>query len=145
MLRSAIFILLLNASCVTVAQDAKDSIAIVQLLKADYKALGENDVESRKRNCTADYQLIEDGELWTLEKEIDFMLSRKGQSLSRADTFHIYSLQVKGDMAYAVYDLRSSITRAGNTRYYHWIESAVFLRSGRDWKIRLIHSTKAKE
>lgn len=145
-MRRFIFILcMLGAAGLAAAQDVQDSIAIVQLIKADYKALGENDVEARRRNCTADYQLIEEGELWSLEKEIDFMLSRKGQSLSRTDTFHFHSLQVKGDMAFALYDLRSSITRAGNTRYYHWIESAVLVRSHGAWKIRLIHSTKAKD
>ena len=143
MLRFFCSLFMLAASCIAHAQDAKDSIAIVQVIKADYKALGENDVEARRRNCTPDYQLIEDGELWNLEKEIDFMLSRKGQSMSRTDTFHFYSLQVKGSMAFAVYDLRSSITRAGTTKYYHWIESAVLVWSGGGWKIRLIHSTKA--
>lgn len=145
MVRFIFIICLLSASGLATGQEAKDSIAVVQVIKADYKALGGNDAEARRRNCTPDYQLIEDGELWSLEKEIDFMLSRKGQSLVRTDTFRFISVQVKGDMAFAVYDLRSAISRSGTTKYYHWMESAVMVRLNGSWKIRLIHSTKAKE
>lgn len=145
-MRRIIFnIFLIFFPCLASAQRVNDSVAIVQLIKADYKALGENDVEARKRNCTADYQLIEDGELWTLDKEIAYMLSKKDQPLVRTDTFKFISVQVKGDMAFAVYDLRSAVTRSGVTKHYHWMESAVMVRSSGTWKIRLIHSTKAKE
>ena len=145
MLRFILTLFLLTVSFLASAQDAKDSMAVVQLIKADYKALGENDVEAHKRHCTADYQLIEEGELWTLEKEIEYMLSKKGQPLVRTDTFQFISVQVKGDMAFVVYDLRSAITRSGTTKHYHWMESAVMVRSNGTWKIRLIHSTKAEE
>jgi ketosteroid isomerase-like protein len=144
MLRYIVIFCLVAFPCLASAQNGKDSLTIIQLIKADYKALGENDVEARKRNCTADYQLIEDGELWTMEKEVAYMLSKKDQPLVRADTFRFISVQVKGDMAFAVYDLRSAVTRSGVTKHYHWMESAVMVRSSGTWKIRLIHSTKAK-
>ena len=40
MLRFIVTLFLLAVSCLVSAQDAKDSLAIVQLIKADYKALG---------------------------------------------------------------------------------------------------------
>ncbi len=127
------------------AQKADDSLRIVQLIRADYKALGENDTEAHQQNCSPDYQLIEAGDLWTLQKELEYMRSKKGQPLLRTDTFHFVSVQVKGDMAFAVYDLKSAITRSGATKYYHWMESAVVVRLQGGWKIRLIHSTPVKD
>lgn len=140
-----IFGLLILSMNAGFAQKADDSLRIVQLIRADYKALGENDTEAHQRNCSPDYQLIEAGDLWTLQKELAYMQSKKGQPSSRTDTFHFVSVQVKGDMGFAVYDLRSAITRSGTTKYYHWMESAVMIRRQEGWKIRLIHSTPVKD
>lgn len=140
-----IICLLILLRSVGFAQKVDDSLRIVQLIRADYKALGENDTEAHQRNCSPDYQLLEAGDLWTLQKELEYMRSKKGQPLLRTDTFHFVSVQVKGDMAFAVYDLKSSITRSGATKYYHWMESAVVVRLQDGWKIRLIHSTPVKD
>ena len=53
------------------SQQKNDSSKIVQLLKEDYKTLASWDIEKHKDFCTDDYILIENGEIWNMEKEAD--------------------------------------------------------------------------
>jgi hypothetical protein len=120
-----------------------DSSEIVELLKSDYKTLESLDYKKHIEHCTEDYILIENGEIWDLKKEID-MLFKSGDNtvIKRDDVFLFKSIKVDHPYAYAVYELRSTITRNGNTKAYHWVESAIFYKVSGKWKIKLIHSTK---
>lgn len=132
-------------SSVLYSQSTGDSADIVKLLENDYKALGKSDIESRLRNCTADYLLIENGEIWTLQKEIEYMRSKQGIKTTRTDQFDFTTVKIIGQTAYAVYELRSQITRNNETKNYQWTESVIFVKPAGEWKIKLIHSTKVRE
>ncbi|CAN5178468.1 hypothetical protein BH09BAC3_BH09BAC3_00700 [soil metagenome] len=129
--------------CVTLsAQDRSDSIKIVQLLVDDYAALGSFDVEKHMNNCTSDYKLIENGEIWDLKKEVEYFKSFAARKRVRKNQFDINSVKVVDRVAYALYEVRSAITENGTTKKYHWAESAVFRKEDNRWKIALIHSTE---
>lgn len=59
------------------AQAASDSLAIIELIKFDYLALGKDDTVTLRKHCTSDYLLIENGEIWDLSKEIEHIRSMK--------------------------------------------------------------------
>lgn len=128
-------------SFVSFSQSDKDSTAIVQLLKDDYKTMVSWDVEKHKSNCTANYLLIENGEIWTLEMEADDYRKKSHRVLTRVDSFDFKSIRIYGNTAYAVYGLRSDITENGKLTIKHWIESTIFRKEDGKWKIELIHST----
>ena len=124
-----------------VAQSTKDSIAIAQLIIADYKTLGNWDLERHLQNCTKDYILIENGEIQTLADESEYFKKNAARVISRTDTFNFRRITIINSIAYAVYNLQSTIVEKGVAKKYHWSESVVCTKINKEWKIALLHST----
>ncbi|GAO42817.1 nuclear transport factor 2 family protein [Flavihumibacter petaseus] len=124
------------------AQYRQDSTAVVNLLKADYATLASFDSVRHKQNVTYDYLLVEEGEVWSLARELEYFREKAIKKQQRADEFSIHSVRVSGATAYAVYDLKSVIKTNDKSRNYHWLETAIFRKVGNQWKIALIHSTE---
>ncbi|MFT3980451.1 MAG: nuclear transport factor 2 family protein [Ferruginibacter sp.] len=127
------------------SQASADTVALKDLIRSDYTALGNSDIDTHIKNCTADYTLIENGEIWDLKKEVEYMKSKSGLKTIRKDSFDFKSLVIADSFAYAIYELKSHITRDGITQSYHWTESVVFRKVNDSWKIQLIHSTKLND
>lgn len=123
------------------SQKRNDSANIVQLLKEDYKTMVNWDIDKHKGYCTDDYILIEDGEIWNMEKEADNYKKNVNRVLDRKDYFDFHFIRILGNTAYTVYNLRSDITENGKLTTKHWNESVIFRKAGGKWKIALIHST----
>ena len=136
---SLIIVLILSLSK-AICQNA-DSIAIIQLLKSDYKPLQNFDIAAHTANCTSDYYLIEDAEVWSLQKEIEYFRLNASRRMTRKDQFTIRTLKLHGNVAYLIYELKSDITEGGKISTKYWTESAVFRKVAGKWKIALIHST----
>lgn len=127
------------------SQTSTDSLELKNLIQSDYIALGNSDIDAHIKNCAADYILIENGEIWDLKKEIEYMKSKSGLKTIRKDIFDFKSLVIDGLFAYTVYELKSKITRDNVTKSYHWTESVVFRKVNSSWKIQLIHSTRLND
>lgn len=142
--RYLIFLLLsftLSAAFPAKAQYLPDSNAVIALLKYDYRTVGSFDSLQHRRNCTPDYQLVEEGEIWNIDKEIEYIGKLAMLKQYRQNDFYINSVNLNGTTAYAVYELTSTITMQGLTRRYTWLETAIFRKVAKRWKIALIHST----
>jgi hypothetical protein len=122
-------------------QEKNDSIAIVQLLIKDYKTLGNWDVKSHVENCTDNYLLIENGEIWDLKKEVEYFTQNANRVIDRKNYFDIKYIRIYGNYAYAVYTLRSDILENGSLTSKNWIESSIFRKIKNNWKVELINST----
>jgi len=59
--------------------------------------------------------------------------------------FDFHKVIIEGDVAYAVYILKSDITDKNGTRNGEWLESAVLILKDKGWKISLLHSTKINQ
>ena len=130
----------------SISQIKNDSIAITQVLKKTYEALGNYDVQSYLENCTEDYLLVENGEfIWTLEQEIDHFKKNQNLDIIRKDRFKIHTLKIVDDFAYIVYDLWSEMEKNNLVRKFHWVESSILRKDGEKWKVELIHSTKIED
>ena len=92
------------------AQNKNDSTAIIQLLKMDYATMGNFDIQAHLANCTKDYLLIENGEVWDLKKETEWYRANAHKLITRTDSFTIRTIKVFNNLAYAVYHLISNIT-----------------------------------
>ncbi|HTE27481.1 DUF3828 domain-containing protein [Flavitalea sp.] len=123
------------------AQITKDSTAIIQLLENDYATMGNWDIETHVANCTIDYLLVENGEIWNMEMERAHYSKNNHRKIDRKDYFNFKHVSITGDLAYAVYGLKSVIIEEGQTTNKVWNESVVFRREQGKWKIALIHST----
>ena len=131
---------------VSSAQYRVDSSAIVTLIANDYKTVANSDTLQHRRNCTYDYKLVEEGEIWNMEQEMSYIKEKSATRQTRSNAFTINSVTINSATAYAVYFLRSRITqRDGSSKNYHWLETAILRKVGNQWKIALIHSTKMPE
>lgn len=96
-------------------------------------------------NCTQDYFLIEDGEIWNIEEESKWYKDDANKATDRKDKFDFKYIRIDGDLAYTVYNLRSDITKEGKIIQKNWNESTIFRKVNGEWKIALIHSTPVKQ
>jgi hypothetical protein len=123
------------------SQKKNDSATLVQLLKEDYKTMINWDIDQHKGYCTDDYILIEEGEIWNMEKEADNYKKNVNRVLDRKDYFDFNFIRILGNTAYTVYNLKSDITENGKLTTKQWNESVIFRKVQGKWKIALIHST----
>lgn len=129
----------------TTAFSQHDTTRIIQLLKGDYGTMPGLDLNKHKSNCTEDYLLIEAGEIWNMEREAQWYGDPSSKVESRKDHFEFKHIRIDGDVAYAVYTLRSEIIKEGKLTQKNWAESAVFRKVNGEWKIALVHSTPIKQ
>jgi ketosteroid isomerase-like protein len=135
---------LLFASCFS--QNKNDSTTIVQLLKSDYATMDNMDLQAHINNVTNDYLLIEHGDVWDINTELDSIYRKNiNKTFKRTDFFDIKLVKISGDMAYAVWHLRSEYNDNGNIRSRVWNESGAFRKEQGHWKIALIHSTPERQ
>ncbi|MBK8610009.1 MAG: nuclear transport factor 2 family protein [Chitinophagaceae bacterium] len=128
-------------SLTVLAQEGKDSIEIVQLLKEDYKTMQTHDINKHRGYCTSNYLLIENGEIWDMDKEADGYKKDANRIIDRKDNFNFKFIRIFDNIAYAVYNLKSDIIENGNVTQKNWNESVIFRKIEGNWKIELIHST----
>ena len=122
-----------------------DTTIIIQLLKSDYGTMRSMDLKKHMSNCTEDYLLIEAGDIWNMEKESKWYKDDVNKVTDRKDNFDFKYIRIDGNVAYAVYNLRSDITKEGKLTQKNWNESTIFRKVNGEWKIALIHSTPIKE
>jgi hypothetical protein len=123
------------------SQRSSDSTEIVHVLKEDYKTMVTHDINRHKGFCTEDYLLIENGEIWNMEREAIDYKKKEHSVIERNDYFDFKYLRMESNTAYAVYRLKSDIKESGKLTTRHWNESTIFRKVEGVWKIALIHST----
>ncbi|HMA19627.1 MAG TPA: nuclear transport factor 2 family protein, partial [Gemmatimonadaceae bacterium] len=122
---------------------ADDAAAVKQLIKDYYSIYFTSLDKPRYRSLlTEDYRLLEDGEILDTEGDIGFM-PKPEDDYKRTDSFDFRYVKVQGDVAYAVYFLKSAITdRKEGARTKEYLESAILRRSAGAWRMALLHSTR---
>jgi hypothetical protein len=124
------------------SQFKADSTAIITLLIDDYSAVSKLDGSAHRQNCTYDYVLVEEGEVWGLQRELDYFDELRSKKQTRKNQFSINLIKISGSTAYAVYALSSEIKTGNDVKKFNWLETAIFRKINNKWKIALIHSTK---
>ena len=136
-----LLILTLFISITILAQEKKDSLEIVQLLKEDYHTMQTHDINKHRGYCTDNYLLIENGEIWNMDNEADGYKKDAHRVFDRKDYFDFKYIRIFENIAYAVYNLKSDIVENGILTQKNWNESVIFRKIEDEWKIELIHST----
>ena len=140
-MKHTLLILTLFLSTTILAQEKKDSLEIVQLLKEDYHTLQTYDIKKHRELCTDNYFLIEDGEIMNMDDEAAFYKKNADRVFDRKDDFDFKYINIFENVAYSVYKLKSDFDDNGNLTQMNWSESAIFRKIDGVWKIELIHST----
>ena len=76
-----------------------------------------------------------------MEIERAYYSKNSHRKIDRKDYFNFKHVSITGNLAYAVYGLKSVIIEDGQTKNKVWNESTVFRNENGKWKIALIHST----
>jgi ketosteroid isomerase-like protein len=120
--------------------EAEDHPAF-QPVKALFAAMSKYDGNAMQATSTADFQLLEHGEDWTMQQLVD-AVQPKGKPYVRKNFFVQIRAREKGDVAWVSYWNKAEIHRDGDVRTVVWLESAVMVKEEGRWKIQLLHSTR---
>ncbi|HKB85594.1 MAG TPA: nuclear transport factor 2 family protein [Ignavibacteriaceae bacterium] len=144
MIRKEILFMLLIISVFTLKVLAGDDEEAVKQAVKNYYDLYfvKMDKGEYRSILTRDYLLLENGEILDTGGDIAAMPA-PDSGYKRTDSFDFRLVRVEGDIAYVVYFLKSEINdKVNGIRNKEWLESVILRRSGEDWKIALLHSTR---
>jgi hypothetical protein len=142
MKRLLLISLLLISSAEIFAQT--DKIKIESSIVGFFNGLSLVNPDTLKFYSTPDFQLLEDGEVWTLDTLIARVMPRQKANIQRINTFKFIRTEVSGKMAWVSYDNAAEFRLGDKQQTKKWMESAVLVKNKGSWKIQLLHSTKLK-
>lgn len=97
-----------------------------------------------KQYSTADFMLLENGEVWNMDTLINELNHLKRVSFSRTNHLSFIQTEVSGKTAWVAYNNAADITINRQKMNVQWLESAFLVKKGKEWKVRLLHSTLLK-
>ena len=133
----------LIASTVLHAQTKKSNnqVLVNQSITKFFDALATLDTNVMKQYCTTDFLLLEDGEVWNLDTLANKLRPFRAMSFSRTNHLNFIRTQVKGTTAWVAYHNAADMVINGQKMNVQWLESAVLVKVGNEWRIQLLHST----
>jgi ketosteroid isomerase-like protein len=142
-MKKIILLLLIISLCTLTVWAGDDEEAVKQAVKNYYYLyFVKMDKDAYRSILTEDYLILENGELLDTESDIALM-PEPDSGYDRTDTFDFRYVKIEGDIAYTVYFLKAEIVdKANGTIHKEWLESTILHRSGEEWLIALLHSTK---
>lgn len=95
---------------------------------------------------TKDYLLLENGLVWTNDSVRQYQIREKQNSLKnkyvRKNKFEFIKSEKRGKSIWLAYHNYATWKKGEEVLgEAHWLESAIVIRSGKSWKIELLHST----
>jgi hypothetical protein len=143
-MKKILFMALLFAGLDVNAQD-KDQTKVKESLVKLFDALAALDMNSIKEFSTEDLTILESGIIWNLDTLAHKVDRLKGASFSRTNHLDFVQTEIKGNTAWSVYYNSAEMIIDGLEVHRKWLESAVLLKDGKAWKVKLLHSTTLKE
>lgn len=107
---------------------------------------GLTEVDSNKLNATTtkDFLLLEVGEVWNMDTLVHKLTVSKNSNRKRVNIFEFIKTEQKEDVAWISYFNTAELIMGDRKQNIHWLESAVLIRQGKEWKIKLLHSTRMR-
>lgn len=127
--------------------ETEEKIIMDLITNSFQELLSENKKEKLQEYYTDGFLLLENGEVWDLEKIRNMMDMAAGMEKlpERINTFNFIDLKISGDMAWIAYHNNAVFKIDGNiVGEMNWMESAVAVQTKEGWKLQLLHSTVVK-
>ncbi len=126
-----------------------DEKAVQDLIQNSFDAIfSEYDANQLGDFYTADFLLLEHGELW----DMDFIrgyLSKAKQNTdrpTRTNRFEFIKTVIEGNRAWVAYHNYAMISKDGQViRELYWLESATAIKTTQGWRLDMLHSTRAEK
>lgn len=110
-------------------------------VKELFAAMSKQDGDAMQATATNDFQLLEHGEDWSMQKLVE-VVKPKGKPYERKNFFKQIRARQNGDVAWISYWNKAEIRRESGLRTIAWLESAVIVKDNGRWKVQLMHSTR---
>lgn len=128
------------------SQFTPDEQQVQQTVKKLFDALSARDAAALRDQCTAVVRFNEYGEAWTLDTLINRTITRNiAADFKRTNTIDFISTTIQDEVAWATYNLHSSVTRNGKNSEVYWMETVILVREEKKWKITVLHSTRVNK
>lgn len=119
--------------------------AVQQTVIKLFDALSDRDSISLKNYATADITLYEYGQIWNLDTLIQKAITlNQSKDFKRTNSFEFLNTYIDKNAAWVTYRLLSVIIKEGKQSTAQWLETAVLVKQGRQWKVQHLHSTLIK-
>ena len=122
----------------------KEKTAIESTIVKFFDGLTDVDSMKLKATTTNDFLLLEVGEVWNMDTLMHKITMSKNPNRKRVNTFKFIKTEQKNDVAWVSYFNTADISMGERKQSIRWLESAVLLRQGKEWKIKLLHSTRMR-
>ena len=119
----------------------KDKAAIEAAIVKFFDGLTEVDNNKLKATTTDDFLLLEHGEVWNMDTLVHKLTQSKNPNRIRVNSFDFFKTEQKDDVAWVSYFNTADFTMGDRKQSVRWLESAVLVRQGKEWKIKQLHST----
>jgi rhodanese-related sulfurtransferase len=106
-----------------------------------FDGLSEINADKLKAYTTADFMVLESGEVWNMDTLVNKISPLKNSGIQRLNKFEFIRTEQKGNIAWVSYHNTANFSLNDRKRSVHWLESAVLIKENGRWKIKLLHST----
>ena len=113
-----------------------------EVIKLVFEALSEANMSKMEQAVTPDIKILEHGVVWTLDTIRTYMAKKRPQDFRRVNSFEFFQRDVRDNMAFLSYHNRADIHANNKDRTIKWLESAVLVKVGQQWKVKMLHSTR---
>jgi hypothetical protein len=124
------------------AQREKENIEMS--ISKFFDGFSELAINKLKEYSTADFILLENGEVWNLDTLISKISGRKNSNVRRVNKFEFIKTEQNRKVAWVSYHNTAEFTVNEKQQTVKWLESAVLVKEKGIWKIKLLHSTRLK-
>jgi ketosteroid isomerase-like protein len=111
-------------------------------IEAMFKGLADLSIEQIKNSSTEDLTILEHGEIWNMDTIVAKVNALKSLNPARVNSFEFIQTEIRDQTAWVTYRNKAIVTMNGKKSEYNWLESAVLVKQGNDWKVKMLHSTR---
>lgn len=124
---------------------SNEETSMQEVITKLFEGIAELDFDKIKRNCTSDVIVLESGAVWTMDTLTTKLEPLKKMQVKRTNTLKFIKTDIKGNTGWVIYNNRADMSINGRQRNIDWLESAVLVKEGQDWKVKLLHSTTVRQ
>lgn len=124
------------------AQPPSEDHKVQEVVVRFFEGLTERNLEKMQECTTPDFTILEHGVIWNIDTLVALASRPVPADFKRFNTFDFFQTEISKDMAFVSYRNKAAISKSGEQRTVQWLESAVFVKEGKSWKMKMLHSTR---